>query len=97
MRTYVRATALSETEARAAISASLSWAAALRMLGMRPAGGNGKTLQRYARDVWKISTDHFDQNAKRRDPRRARPLSELLVVDSTYNRGSRKCRLYVRA
>jgi hypothetical protein len=61
---------------------------------MRPAGGNWKTLQRYARDVWKISTEHFDQNAKRRNPRRGRPLGELLVVDSTYNRGSLKKRLY---
>lgn len=61
---------------------------------MRPAGGNGKTLQRYARDVWKISTQHFDQNAKRRNPRRGLPLDELMVVNSTYNRGSLKRRIY---
>lgn len=61
---------------------------------MRPAGGNGETLKRYARDVWKISTEHFDQNARRRNPRRGRPLDELLVANSTYNRGSLKKRLY---
>jgi hypothetical protein len=84
----------SEDEARLAIAASLSWADALRRLGMRPAGGNWKTLQRYAREVWGISTAHFDQNATRHGGRRGRPLAEILVEDSTYNRGSLKRRLY---
>jgi hypothetical protein len=83
-----------ETQARAAIAASLSWSEALRKLGMRPAGGNWKTLQRYAQDVWRISTDHFDQNAGRRTRHRAQPLEEILVAGSTYNRGSLKRRLY---
>jgi hypothetical protein len=84
----------SESEARVAIALSFSWAEALRRLGMRPAGGNGKTLQRYARDVWHIPTDHFDQNRRRRTRHRARPLAEILVEGSTYNRGSLKRRLY---
>lgn len=84
----------SEIDARTAIAASLSWSEALRRLGMRPAGGNWKTLQRYALEVWDISTDHFDQSAKRRYRHRARPLEEILVADSTYNRGSLKRRLY---
>jgi len=84
----------SETQARAAIAASLTWSEALRKLGMRPAGGNWKTLQRYAQDVWRISTDHFDQNAKRRTRYRAQPLEEILVAGSPYNRGSLRRRLY---
>jgi hypothetical protein len=84
----------SETQARSAIASSLSWSEALRKLGMRPAGGNWKTLQRYAHEVWVISTEHFDQDAKRRHRHRAQPLAEILVVESTYNRGSLKRRLY---
>lgn len=83
-----------ETEARLAIAASLSWADALRRLGMRPAGGNWKTLQRYAREVWGISTAHFDPNAVRRRVHSGRPLVEILVEHSSYNRGSLKRRLY---
>ena len=86
----------SEIEARAAIAESFSWVEALRLLGMRPAGGNGKTLQRSARDVWCISTEHFDQDVwRRRSPDSyGRPLDEVLVAGSTYNRGSLKRRLY---
>jgi hypothetical protein len=66
----------SEDDARLAIAASMSWAEALRRLGMRPAGGNWKTLQRYAREVWGISTAHFDPDATRRRGRTGRPLDE---------------------
>ena len=61
---------------------------------MRPAGGNWKTLQRYASEIWNISSDHFDQCAKRNYRHTARPLDEILVAGSTYNRGSLKRRLY---
>src|SRR5690242_15868380 len=44
-----------EQEAREAIAAADSWAAALRLLGMRPAGGNHKTIQRWA-SRWDIPT-----------------------------------------
>ena len=63
---------------------------------MRPAGGNWKTLQRYAREVWRIPTDHFDPNAgiRARAHDRGRPLNEIMVADSTYHRGHLKRRLY---
>jgi uncharacterized Zn finger protein (UPF0148 family) len=63
---------------------------------MRPAGGNWKTLQRYAREIWRIPTDHFDQDAARRriTGHSARPLQEILVAGSTYSRGHLKRRLY---
>jgi HNH endonuclease len=85
----------SEAEARVAVAESLSYAEALRRLGMRPAGGNHRTLQKYV-ELWGISTDHFDPIfAQRRQRRRqVRPLHEILVENSTYSRGSLKRRLY---
>jgi hypothetical protein len=86
----------SESEAREAIAASMSWTDALRRLGMRPAGGNWKTLRRYALEVWRIPVDHFDPYASQRGPNAwaATPLSEILVEGSTYSRGHLKRRLY---
>jgi len=87
----------SEAKAREAIAASLSWAQALRHLGMCPTGNNHVTIKRYARDVWLISTDHFDPDAARDAAIRTRPkpLSEILVDGSAYSRSSLKQRLYV--
>jgi hypothetical protein len=87
-----------EEELRRAIAASLSWAGALRRLGYRTAGGNWKTLQKYAA-IWAIPTDHFDPDKARNDAlRRARagrtPLSEILVEGSTYSRAHLKDRLF---
>ena len=70
----------SEAEAREAIAASLSYTDALRRLGMRPAGGNHRTLRRYAEEIWRIPVDHFDPDAVRRgrlyrDPSRSRRSS----------------------
>lgn len=63
---------------------------------MRPAGGNHRTLQKWAQR-WGIPTDHFDPYAHNRTTVRAanqRPLTEILVAGSTYNRGNLKRRLY---
>ena len=49
----------SESEARQAVADSMSYAEALRRLGMRPAGGNHLTLRKYVR-LWGIAVDHFD-------------------------------------
>ena len=85
----------SESDARAAIAGSLSWSEALRKLGMRAAGGNFKTLQRYAHEVWHIPVEHFDAYARSRMlPRRKQPLDEILVSGSTYSRNHLKERLY---
>jgi len=88
-----------EAEVRWAIAVSESYTAALRQLGMRPAGGNHKTLRRYVDEIWKIPTDHFDPRAARlrtlaRSGGRRKPLAEVLVRDSTYSRGTLKQRLY---
>jgi transposase-like protein len=93
----VRGPRFTEEEAREAIAAADCWAQALRLLGMRVAGGNHKTIQKWARR-WNISTDHFDMAAVRaRTPRgrsAKRPLEEVLVPGSSYNRSHLKSRLY---
>src|SRR4051794_2616689 len=63
---------------------------------MRVAGGNHKTIQKWAA-TWGISTAHFSIEAVRARARTSRqrpPLSEILVTDSTYKRGRLKERLY---
>jgi hypothetical protein len=89
----------SEPEARAAIAASLSYAEALRQLGLRSAGGNWRTLKRYATEVWPIPVDHFDPFAGQRAALGQgrippRPLEELLTEHSRCSRGNLKRRLY---
>jgi hypothetical protein len=86
-----------EEQVREAISMSESYTAALRRLGMRPAGGNHRTLKRYV-EIWGIPTDHFDPAAARlralaRHRYVATPLEEVLVRESTYSRGALKQRL----
>jgi hypothetical protein len=85
----------SEDAAREAIANATNWAETLRALGMRDAGGNHRTLKKYAR-TWGISTEHFDPGIARRRAMqaRARPLERLLVKNSTYSRGHLKNRLY---
>jgi hypothetical protein len=85
-----------EAQARAAIAASRSYSEALRRLEMRAAGGNHRTIRRYAEEVWRIPVDHFDPDAVRREAlaRAPVPLSETLVESSTYPRGLLKERLF---
>lgn len=85
-----------EQEARTAIAASTSYAETLRRLGMRPAGGNHRTLRAYAEQVWGIPTDHFDPDRARNEAlKRGRvALSSILVEESTYSRSHLKRRLF---
>jgi transposase-like protein len=95
-----RGVSYTESEARAAIAASLSFAEALRRLGLRASGGNWRTLRRYADEIWHIPTRHFDPHAGQRAAlarhrsRALTPLAAILVENSTYSRGSLKRRLY---
>jgi hypothetical protein len=70
-------------------------AEALRQLGLRPAGGNHKTLRTLI-DRYGISTEHFDPYKTQRGQRSpdATPLEAILVEDSTYSRNHLKRRLY---
>ncbi|MGO9319875.1 MAG: HNH endonuclease [Solirubrobacteraceae bacterium] len=78
------------------MAASTCYAEVLRRLGMRPAGGNHRTLRRYVEQVWHISTDHFDPNRARNEALRKDPipLSRILVEASTYSRAHLKARLF---
>jgi hypothetical protein len=84
-----------EAEVRAAVAESPSLTAALRRLGLRPAGGNHHTLRKLIKQ-YDISTDHFNKNWVLRGPRprTAIPLDQVLVEDSSYNRRQLKERLY---
>lgn len=93
-----RAVRFTEDQLRAAISESVSWAETLRRLQYRSAGGNWRTLQKYAA-LWSISAEHFDPDAARRESlARARglvtPLAEVMVRDSSYTRSHLKRRLF---
>ena len=85
-----------EEEARQAVAESRSYSEALRRLGMRPAGGNHAVLRRYVDEIWKIPADHFDAgaSARRLPGKAAKPLGEVLVLDSSYSRGNLKSRLF---
>lgn len=85
----------SEEDARAAVSASLSYAETLRALGVCATGGNWRTLRIWI-DRWAISTDHFDSRAAQRAGllHRPQPLAEIMVEGSTYSRNHLKNRLY---
>jgi transposase-like protein len=63
---------------------------------MRAAGGNHRTIRRYAEEVWRIPVDHFDPIAARSAPLRRKPvgLAEVLVEGSTYQRSRLKERLF---
>jgi hypothetical protein len=85
----------SEGQAREAIARSRSYAEALRFMGMCASGGGTATLRKWVQR-WGISTAHFDPYAHQRGPRQSkrRPLDEVMVEDSSYNRGHLKQRLY---
>ena len=84
-----------EQEVRNAVAAARSLSEALRTLGLRPAGGNHRTLHKLIAK-YGISTDHMDPRwALRRAPRNtATPLPEVLIVDSAFHRGHLKQRLF---
>lgn len=90
----MRSPKFTEEEARAAIAGSLTWSDALRRLGLRAAGGNHRTLKRWAA-AWRISTDHFDPNVVRRRTlgQAPMPLEAMLVEHSPYARQTVKKRL----
>lgn len=85
-----------EQQARRAVAASHSYSEALRLLGLRSAGGNHKLFRHYVDDVWQVPTAHFDAGASaRRGPTpRATPMAKVLVEESSYPRANLKRRLF---
>jgi hypothetical protein len=82
-----------ESEVRAAVAASSSFAETLRRLGLGAGGENWRTLKRYV-EARGISTTHFDPYASSRVARGRIPLDAILVEGSTYARKHLKERLY---
>lgn len=84
-----------EQQVRDAVANSPSLTAALRCLGLRPAGGNHQTLRKLIKE-YGISTEHFQPiwTLRGPGPRRAIPLEQVLVENSQYNRCKLKERLY---
>lgn len=84
-----------EAQAREAVARSRSYAETLRALGMCASGGASGTLRKWVAR-WRISTEHFDPYAYQRGPRtsKRRRLEEVMVEDSSFNRGHLKKRLY---
>lgn len=85
-----------EQQAREAIAESHCYTEVLRKLGLRPAGGNHRLLRKYADEIWRIPTDHFDPQRARlaKLEHRPIPLEHVLVPGSTYSRTKLKERLY---
>jgi hypothetical protein len=65
-------------------------------LGVRPAGGNFRTLRKYAEQIWRIPTGHFDPDLARNEALGHEPiaLEQILVEGSTYSRSHLKARRY---
>lgn len=85
----------SESDARHAVRASLSYAETLRKLGLCATGGNSRTLRTWI-ERWGIPTDHFDPRAAQMKGLKLspQPLAEIMVERSTYSRSHLKERLY---
>jgi hypothetical protein len=92
---FVPARTFTEPMLRSAVAESRSYSDALRRLGLRPAGGNHRTIKKYVA-MWGISTAHFDPHGASIEHlgRPRLPLSEILVEGSTYHRGHLKDRLF---
>lgn len=93
-RVFVRHPSFTRPQLSEAAAESTSVNDIIRRLGLRPAGGNFKTIKKYLK-LWDIPHVHFGERGPYpRGGRSAAPLAEVLVRDSTYNRGSLKTRLY---
>jgi hypothetical protein len=68
----------------------------LEKLGIRCAGGNGKTLKKYI-DLYNLDTTHFNKNYDRMvelSKSKKIQTKDILTVNSTYHRSHLKERLY---
>ena len=89
-----RPVSFTEQQTREAVAASRSYSEVLRRLGLRPAGGNYRTIRRYVDEVWQIATDHFGRAPGRTPVRAPVPLADVLVAGRPYKRERLKARLY---
>jgi len=79
-----------------AVAESISQPDVLMKLGLRVAGSNYLTLQKYLKK-YEIDTSHFIKNYNKMvelNKQKKIPLEDILIENSTYSRGSLKVRLY---
>jgi hypothetical protein len=92
------APSFSQQELRQAVSDSRSWAETARKMGRCPTGNGRLTIRKWVEE-WGIDTSHFDPHAAAieglaKAARRAKPLADILVPNSSYSRYALKQRLY---
>ena len=79
-----------------AVKESYSIATVLSKLGLAPRGGNYKTIKQVFKD-WKIDTSHFTGQGWNTNlkfvPKKAQPLEQILVKNSTFSTYNLKNRL----
>ncbi len=87
----------SEENMKKIIQVSTCIKEAVETMGLRAAGGNYNVFHKYV-EKYNIDTSHFDAYKSQRDKigniRKAIPLAEILVENSTYDRTRLKNRLY---
>jgi len=81
-----------EDQLKEAVQQALSLAGVCRVLGIRPCGGNYKTLHHKIK-TWSIDTSHFTGKGwnvgLKFNPNTKRPLNEILVKNSSYVSGTK--------
>jgi hypothetical protein len=81
-----------EEQIKNAVQQSLSIANVCRVLGIRPCGGNYKTLHHKIK-TWNIDTSHFTGQGwnigLKFNPNPKQPLSEILIENSSYVTGTK--------
>lgn len=87
---------MEKTKLESIIKESLTKKEVIIKLGLRAAGGNYKTLDKYIKE-YNIDISHFQQpkdRCKKAQISITIPLEQVLIEHSTYNRNSLKKRLY---
>ncbi|NJO66026.1 MAG: HNH endonuclease [Richelia sp. RM2_1_2] len=86
-----------QSQLREAVKISFSISQVCKLLDIIPAGGNYKTIKKYIQ-LWNIDIGRFTGSGWNKDlkfkPNPASPLSQILVVDSTYQSFKLKKRLF---
>jgi len=79
-----------------AVSDSKSYAEVLRKIGLCQTGNNNQTIKKYI-NLWKLNVGHFStpsERAKLYLNKPPKPLEDILIRNSRYNRTNLKKRLY---
>lgn len=75
------------------VKRSINLSDVARNIGLSTSCGNRETIKKYI-NVYGIDISHFHVDYSKRKNRKGRPLSEILVLGSTYNSNDLKKRLY---